>query len=131
MAIPEHFSALIKQRANLISIEAAEFAIRDISEGLTLTLCEDASKIFFGYAPKYLAASRLPKQRFYTRRARQDQIYNHATLIARLIATQGLTSTIEVENRLRAYFASVRIVMDEQKFTASAKILPLELQRLI
>lgn len=124
---PEHFLALIKQRANLQSIQQAQRLTANINEALELTLQEDRRKLYFGYAPTYL---RPRKTRLFSRALEWNKQYRHATLIERLMITQNLSDTTEAENYLRAYFSTVSIVCGTKNFAKIYSILPTELQSL-
>ncbi len=125
--IPEHFTALVKQLANLVSLEQAEILTKNISECLELTLPTDSSKILFGYAPSYLTVQ---KRRFYNIRRAQPNNYRHTILLQRLMAEQGLTDDTEAENRIAAYFKAISIVVGNKKYQTIYSILPYELRHL-
>ncbi len=123
--IPDYFVALVKQYANLVSNQEAELVIKQISKSLQLTLDQDSSKILFGYAPNYL---NIQKPIFFSHLKSKTTKYSHRTLISRIQTEQSLTDKIEANNRLKAYFLAIKVVVGEKRFYSIYAILPSELQ---
>ena len=123
--MPEYFVSLVKQYGNLLSTKQAKEVILEISEGLELTLPNDTAKILFGYAPDYIIRN---KPRFLLSRRQNNHNYNHTTLLSRLKIEQSLTDNTEVENRLKAYFAAIKIVVGNKKYAGIYSVLPGELK---
>jgi len=126
--IPEHFTALIKQYANLTNNDQAVRLVIEISEGLEVTLSEDSRKLFFAYSPKYLQ----PRQsKFYDRMFLWNKHYKHKILLQRLQLLQNLTDAAEAESRIKAYFKAIKIVSSKKTYANIVHILPPELQHLV
>lgn len=123
--IPDYFVALVKQYANLVSSQEAELVTRQISKSLQLTLDQDSSKILFGYAPSYL---NIERPIFFSHLRAKTVKYNHSTLISRIQKEQSLTDILEANNRLKAYFLAIKVVMGDKRYSSMLSVLPSELQ---
>ncbi len=126
--IPDYFIALVKQYGNLVSSEEAELVIKQISKSLQLTLDQDSSKILFGYAPSYL---KIERPLFFSHLRAKTIKYNHSTLISRIQKEQSLTDKIEANNRLRAYFMAIKVVLGDKRYNSMFSVLPSELKALV
>ena len=126
--MPDYFTGLFKQLANITTSQQAEVYIKQISDSLELTLTQDESKLFFTYAPSYIKS---PKSRFYSSLFDWSKSYRHLSLLERIKVMQGLTDDKEAETRVAAYLKAVVIVSSSKNQDNILHILPSQLSKLV
>ncbi len=118
--MPEHFLALIKQRANLASNSEAERTATAFVSSLAATLDESIFCRINYYLPDYLQMP--PKRQFFLHRKKEDKQFNQQIFLDRIVHTLKLTDRVEAENRVSGVLYALTIIQPMLKEQLSPSI---------
>lgn len=121
--MPEHFLALVKQRANLTSKNDAERTAKAVIDSLDATLDVRLMKQILPALPSYLQIS---QRHFFVQQKRVPKQFNQEIFFERLKLMLGLTDRAEAVTRFSAVISALAIIQPHNQIYL-AKYLPSDL----
>lgn len=121
--MPEHFLALIKQRANLTSNFDAERTAKAVIDSLDVTIDARLMQHITPALPSYL---RLSHKHFFAQQKREAKQFNQEIFFERLKLSLGLTDKTEAITRFSAVISTLAIIQPQNQMQL-AKYLPSDL----
>lgn len=121
--MPEHFLALVKQKANLTSNNDAERTAKAVIDSLDVTIDTRLMKQILPALPSYLQISH---KHFFAQQKRDAKQFNQEIFFERLKLSLGLTDKTEAIARFSAVINTLAIIQPQNQVQL-AKYLPSDL----